>query len=234
VYDKDDVALKCWNMTACYTAGSRHPVLKEVNLEVRRQEIVGLLGPNGSGKSSTLNAIVGHLRILQGTVSFNGEEISRSAPEAIARRGARLFPQGGRIFSDLTVDENLQVAASCAPRRSVIEKDVAYQWFPDLAPRAGSRAGLLSGGQRQMLSLSMVLLHVQVRQPLIFLLDEPSGSLDPPHRKRLAEVLLEARDHYGVSILLAEENAVFAKQVCERFYQFVEPGRVEPFTSGTT
>jgi len=234
VYDKDVIALKCQNVTACYAGGSQHPVLREVNLDVRRQEIVGLLGPNGSGKSSTLNAIVGHLRILQGAVFLNGEEISHLAPEATARRGARLFPQGGRVFSDLTVDENLQVAASCAPRGAVIEKDVAYGWFPDLAPRSGSRAGLLSGGQRQMLSLSMVLVYMQVSQPQVFLLDEPSGSLDPPHRKRLAEVLRQARDQYDVPVLLAEENAVFAKEVCERLYQFVEPGHVEPFSSGTT
>ena len=229
MHEGNDAILKCENMTACYGRGSQHPILNEVNIEVKKREIVGLLGPNGSGKSSTLNAVLGHLRIMQGAVFLNGEEVSHLPPEAIARRGARLFPQGGRIFPDLTVDENLQVVASCAPRGCAIDKDKAYEWFPDLTPRSGSRAGLLSGGQRQMLSLGMVLLYMQVRQSLVFLLDEPSGSLDPPHRKRLAEVLRRARDQYGVPILIAEENAIFAKEVCERFYQFVEPGRIEPF-----
>lgn len=225
----NSVAISCNDLTACYGRALGQPVLKEVTLEVKRAEIVGLLGPNGFGKSSTLNALMGFLRILKGEVHFYGENISYLEPEAIVRKGVRLFPQGGRIFPELTVDENLKVVASCAPRASTIKRQDAYNWFPDLAPRSGTRAGLLSGGQRQMLSLGMVLLYMQVRSPLIFLLDEPSGSLDPPHRKRLAQVLREGRDNFGIPILLAEENAVFAKEICDRFYHFVEPGIIEPW-----
>jgi len=229
VAEENDVVLSCQDLTACYGRCSQHAVLNKVNISVKKGEIVGLLGPNGSGKSSTLNAMFGHLHILQGAVYFKHERISDLAPEQIVRKGLRLFPQGGRVFSDLTVDENLRVVASCAPRHSKIKRKEAYEWFPDLAPSSEIRAGLLSGGQRQMLSLGMVLLYMQVDEPLVFLLDEPSGSLDPANRRRLADLMHKGRDQYGVEIIIAEENAVFAKEVCERFYQFLEPGCVEPF-----
>ncbi len=225
----NNVILSCCNLTACYGKNSEHAVLEDVNINVRKKEIVGILGPNGHGKSSILKALLGLLNISQGEVLFNSEKINHLPSEKIVQKGIRLFPQGGRVFSDLTVDENLQVVASCAPSNSKIEKTEAYEWFPDLSPRSGTRAGLLSGGQRQMLSLGMVLLYMQVNKPLIFLLDEPSGSLDPVNRKRLAEVLRKGRDQYNVEMIIAEENAVFAKEVCERFYQFVEPGRIESF-----
>ncbi len=225
----NNIILSCYDLTACYGKDSEHAVLENVNISVRKKEIVGLLGPNGYGKSSMLNAMLGLLHISQGEVHFNREKVSHLSSEKIVQKGIRLFPQGGRVFSDLTVDENLQVVVSCAPRNSRIEKKEAYEWFPDLSPRSGTRAGLLSGGQRQMLSLGMVLLYMQVDKPLVFLLDEPSGGLDPTNRKRLVNVLRKGRDQYNVGMIIAEENAVFAKEVCERFYQFVEPGCIEPF-----
>lgn len=225
----NDIILRCHGITTCYTGCSEHAVLREVDISVEKGEIVGILGPNGSGKSSTLNSVMGHLRILCGEVYFGSEKVSGLHPEDVARKGVRLFPQGGRVFPDLTVEENLQVAASCVPRRHAVKKEKVFEWFPDLAPRKRTRAGLLSGGQKQLLSLGMVLLYMQVPESTVFLLDEPSGSLDPQNRNRLAEVLLEARDQYGASILIAEENAVFAKHVCSRFYRFVEPGQLEPF-----
>ena len=141
--------------------------------------------------------------------------------------GVRWFPQGGRVFADMTVAENLGVAASRVPGKQALGAERAYEWFPDLAPRAQSRAGLLSGGQRQMLSLGMVLLYMFAPGPVVFLLDEPSGGLDPAHRERLGEILRQARDEHGKGILLAEENAVFAKRVSDRYYRFIEPGVVE-------
>lgn len=219
--------LYCQDLTACYKHGPQYPVLKEVNIEIRKGEITGLLGPNGSGKSSTLNAMVGVLHILHGSVYFNNRKINHLTPEKIIRKGLRLFPQGGRIFSELTVEENLEVVKSCIPQGYTIDKDRAYKWFPDLTSRSCTRAGLLSAGQKQMLSLGMVLLYMQIGESLVFLLDEPSGSLDPLNRKRLAKILHEGIEHYGITIILAEENAVFAKEVCERFYHFVEPGRIE-------
>ena len=220
-------ALKCRNLVANYEQGSQHPVLTNVNIDVKRQEIVGLLGPNGSGKSSLLKTIHGHLRIVKGTIYINGKEVTRLSPESIVQEGVRYFPQGGHIFTELTVNENLDVIASCVPRGFTIDKSLVYKWFPDLLPRSGTRSGLLSGGQRQMLSLGMILLFMQLDQPQVFLLDEPSGGLDPTNRKRLTDILLVARNQYEAAILLAEENAVFAKEVCERFYHFIEPGHIE-------
>ncbi len=219
--------LVCRGLTACYGSRTQHPVLQDVSFEIRPGEIVGLLGPNGAGKSSVMNAVMGNLCVTAGQVFFNEEDITSLSPEAIVRRGLRLFPQGGHIFPDLTVNENLLVAASCAPRGQTIQTSKTYDWFPDLSQRSSSRAGLLSGGQRQMLSLATVLLYAQVRTPSVFLLDEPSGSLDPTNRSRLASALQEVRDQYGVSVFLAEENAVFARETCHRFYQFVEPGLVK-------
>ncbi len=218
--------LSCDDLAAYYGRTPTHPVLEGVNLEVAAGEIVGLLGPNGFGKSSTLKALGGSLSLLRGAVRFNGQDISRVHPERIANLGVRWFPQGGRVFPDLSVEENLSVAASRVPGRRRIDIGCAYQWFTDLAPRASTRAGLLSGGQRQMLSIGMVLMYMFARAPVMFLLDEPSGSLDPAHRERLADILRQARDEHAAGVLLAEENAVFAKHVCDRFYRFTEPGRV--------
>ncbi len=225
--NENEVILSCCNLTARYGQAER-PVLHGISIEVHSAEIVGLLGPNGSGKSSMLNAMTGRLRILQGDVRFNGETLLGLTPDAVARRGVRLFPQGGHIFPDMTVEENLRVAASCLPPGQDTPTNSAYKWFPDLSPRATSRAGLLSGGQKQMLSLAMVLLYVHAEGPRVFLLDEPSGGLDPTNRGRLAEMLREARECHGVSVLIAEENAVFAKKVCDRYFVFSEPGRIQP------
>lgn len=222
-----DLPLMCRNLVAHYEQGSQHPVLTDVNIEVNRKEIVGLLGPNGSGKSSLLKTIHGQLHIVKGMICIHGKEVTRLSPEYIVREGVRFFPQGGHVFTELTVNENLQVIASCVPRGHSIDKSSVYKWFPDLFLRSSTRAGLLSGGQRQMLSLGMILLFMQLDHQQIFLLDEPSGGLDPTNRKRLADVIIEARDQYGTAILIAEENAVFAKEICGRFYRFIEPGCIE-------
>ena len=225
--DENGALLQCRDLSAVYGRTSQHPVLERVNLDVSAGEIVGLLGPNGFGKSSTLKVIQGSLSLVRGSVRFDGQEIDRLSPERIAGMGVRWFPQGGRVFADMTVAENLKVAATRVPGERTPGADRVYDWFPDLAPRANSRAGLLSGGQRQMLSLGMVLLYMFAPGPVVFLLDEPSGGLDPAHRERLGEILRQARDEHGKGILLAEENAVFAKRVSDRYYRFIEPGVVE-------
>ena len=218
--------LSCRNLVAAYKRSAEHPVLEDINIEVAAGEIVGLLGPNGFGKSSTLKALCGSLPILSGQVCFDERDITGLPSETIANLGVRQFPQGGHVFSDLSVEENLRVAASCVPGRAV-EIGPAYKWFTDLTPRARTRAGLLSGGQRQMLSLSMVLLYMFAPGQVLFLLDEPSGSLDPNHRRRLAQAIRHAREEHQVGVLVAEENATFAKDICDRFYNFTEPGRVQ-------
>ncbi len=220
--------LRCHDLTARYGRSSTHPVLEGVTLDVEAGEIVGLLGPNGFGKSSTLKVIQGSLSLVRGSVRFDGQEIDGLSPERIAGMGVRWFPQGGRVFADMTVEENLRVAASRVPEVDRIPSGFAYAWFPDLKLRTGTRAGLLSGGQRQMLSLSMVLVYMFARDAVVFLLDEPSGSLDPSHRERLGGILQQACSERGKGVLLAEENAVFAKKVCGRFYRFAEPGCVRP------
>jgi branched-chain amino acid transport system ATP-binding protein len=211
---------------AAYRHAAEHPVLEDISIEVAAGEIVGLLGPNGFGKSSTLKALCGSLPIMSGRVWFNKWDITGESPEKIASMGVRCFPQGGHVFSDLSVEDNLKVAAACVPRPGADPRH-AYEWFADLAPRARTRAGLLSGGQRQMLSLSMVLIYMYAPSPVVFLLDEPSGSLDPSHRQRLAEVIRHAREDHHVGVLVAEENAAFAKEICDHFYSFTEPGRVQ-------
>ena len=219
--------LQCHDLSAAYGGGSQQAVLEHVSLEVDAGETVGLLGPNGFGKSSTLKAIQGNLAILHGSVRFDGCEINGLSPERIAAQGLRWFPQGGRVFADMTVEENLAVAASRVPGKRALAARQAYEWFPELASRAASRAGLLSGGQRQMLSLSMVLIYMFAPGPVVFLLDEPSGSLDPVNRGRLAEILRQALHECHKGVLVAEENAVFAKGVCHRYYRFTEPGVIE-------
>ena len=175
-----------------------------LSLEVDRGEIVGLIGPNGAGKSSTLHAIMGAVRVAAGDVRVRGESVVGKRPEAVARKGVALVPEGRRIFADLTVDENLKLGLAGRRSRDGIAEDLTrvYELFPAVKESLRRKAGTLSGGQQQQLAIARAL----VADPEVLLLDEPSLGLAPHMVDVVFETLAAIRDR-GLAVLLVEQRA---------------------------
>lgn len=190
------------------------PAVRGIDLEVEQGEIVALLGLNGAGKSSSLNALVG-LVPSAGQISFLGQPISGMATEDIVRSGIALVPEGRRIFPDLTIAENLHLGAAVhldkAAEKTLLEEQL--QRFPILKERLQQKAGLMSGGEQQMLAIARALMS----RPKLLLLDEPSLGLAPQIIAQVFDLLVELNTS-GISILLVEQNAVQALDIAHRGY----------------
>jgi branched-chain amino acid transport system ATP-binding protein len=189
--------------------------LRGVSLTVDENEIVTLIGANGAGKTTTLNTISGLLVPKEGSVHFDGEDVTHVPPHHIVTRGIVQVPEGRRIFAQLTVDENLHMGAYTIDDKAVIAEGIqnAYELFPRLKERRGQVAGTLSGGEQQMLAMGRALMT----KPRILLLDEPSMGLAP----NLVEYIFETIERIhaeGAAILLVEQNAAQALSVAHRGY----------------
>jgi branched-chain amino acid transport system ATP-binding protein len=189
--------------------------LRGVSLTVDENEIVTLIGANGAGKTTTLNTISGLLVPKEGSVHFDGEDVTHVPPHHIVTRGIVQVPEGRRIFAQLTVDENLHMGAYTIDDKAVIAEGIqnAYELFPRLKERRGQVAGKLSGGEQQMLAMGRALMT----KPRILLLDEPSMGLAP----NLVEYIFETIERIhaeGAAILLVEQNAAQALSVAHRGY----------------
>jgi branched-chain amino acid transport system ATP-binding protein len=177
--------------------------VRNLSLRVDRGEIVGLIGPNGAGKSTTLHAITGLAPAHEGEVRLDGESLLERPPEAIARAGVALVPEGRRVYASFTVEENLRLglaARGAGNGRGALEE--AYELFPMLREARSRPAGALSGGQQQQLAIGRAL----VARPSVLLLDEPSLGLAPRAVEDVFETLAAIRER-GVSILLVEQRA---------------------------
>jgi len=193
-------------------------ILFDLDLEVRRGEVVALMGRNGAGKSTTIKAVMGLVE-RRGSVSFNGEDISRLKPYEIARRGLGYTPEDRRIFSDLTVMENLDVGRQ-PPRRFAdgtpapsFTPESLFKLFPNLAEMRNRLGNRMSGGEQQMLTVARTLMG----NPLLLLLDEPSEGVSPLILEQMANTILTLKEQ-GMSMLLSEQNVHFARLVSDRAY----------------
>ena len=189
--------------------------VRDLSLEVRAGEIVGLIGPNGAGKTSTLHAIMGAVPVADGDIRLHGRSLRGTAPEAIARSGIALVPEGRRIFAELTVDENLRLGLTARRRRNGGEEalDEVRSLFPVLAQFCQPPAGTLSGGQQQQLAIARAL----VAAPDLLLLDEPSLGLAPRVVYVVFEVLETIRQR-GITVLLVEQRAQRTVAFADRTY----------------
>ena len=179
------------------------PAVRGLNLVVERGELIGLIGPNGAGKSTTLHAIMGVVPAAEGDVRFAGQSIRGRAPEAIARAGISLVPEGRRIFGALSVEENLQLGLAARRRGGAANPlAAAYELFPMLRDFRARHAGALSGGQQQQLAIGRAL----VAAPEVLLLDEPSLGLSPTVVDAVFAALTAIRES-GVTVLLVEQRA---------------------------
>jgi len=200
--------------------GKAH-ILFDVTLDVRAGEVVVLLGRNGAGKSTTLKSIIGMVPLQRGRIRFDGSDITRLKPHEIARLGLGYVPEERRIFTDLTVLENLEVGRQ-APREGVATWDFERigRLFPNLAEMPQRLGGRMSGGEQQMLTIGRTLMG----NPLCILLDEPSEGVAPVIVDQMAEAIRELKAQ-GVAILLSEQNLRFAHEVADRAY-IIEKGRI--------
>jgi branched-chain amino acid transport system ATP-binding protein len=188
--------------------------LQGVDLEVRRGEVVTLIGANGAGKTTTLKTISGLLHPRTGKVEFEGKDISKRAPHELVREGIGHAPEGRRIFSRLTVLENLQMGGFTRPTAEIVEDtERVMSLFPRLRERATQQGGTLSGGEQQMLAIGRALMS----RPRVLLLDEPSLGLAPILVQQIFAIIKEINEA-GTTILLVEQNALQALNVAHRGY----------------
>ena len=218
-----NMLLEAKGLCAWYGAAQ---ILYDVDLEVRRGEVVALMGRNGAGKSTALKSLIGMLDKRRGSVSFLGADISTSETHQITRSGLGFVPEDRRIFTDLTVTENLAVGrqpprfwpdGSAAP---VWTPERLFKLFPNLGEMPDRLGGRMSGGEQQMLTVARTLMG----NPYVVLLDEPSEGVAPVIVEQMVRTILELKSR-GVSILLCEQNMRFAALVCDRAY-VLEKGQI--------
>ena len=218
-----EVLLEASGLCAWYGAAQ---ILFDVDLQVRKGEVVALMGRNGAGKSTTLKTLIGMVEKRRGSVHFMGYDLSRSEPHAAARRGLGFVPEDRRVFTDLTVLENLDVGRQ--PPRRWPDGSAAPQWtperlfqlFPNLGEMPDRPGGRMSGGEQQMLTVARSLMG----NPYLLLLDEPSEGVAPLIVEQMAQMILALKQQ-GVSILLSEQNMHFAALVSDRAY-VLEKGQI--------
>jgi branched-chain amino acid transport system ATP-binding protein len=189
--------------------------LKGVSLEVNEGEVVTLIGANGAGKSTTLRSINGLNHPRQGTIRFQGKDITNDAPHNIVKMGISQSPEGRRLFPRMSVTENLEMGAFQRSDRSGIKAgmDRVFTLFPRLQERRHQKAGTLSGGEQQMCAIGRALMA----EPKLLMLDEPSMGLAPLFVEKIFEIITEINEQ-GTPILLVEQNALMALDVARRGY----------------
>jgi branched-chain amino acid transport system ATP-binding protein len=197
--------------------------IRGVSLEVRRGQIATVLGSNGAGKSTILKTISGIIDPRRGTIEFQGTQIASRDPSDIVRMGLSHVPEGREVFPLLSVRDNLLMGAYTRGDRDEVARDMelVYGYFPILKERAAQDAGLLSGGQQQMLAISRALMA----RPQLILLDEPSLGLSPKLTKEIFEIVVRINRERGTTILLVEQNANMALNAADYGY-VLENGRI--------
>jgi branched-chain amino acid transport system ATP-binding protein len=212
------VLLEAAGLTSHY---GRIPALKGIDLRIEPGELVALVGANGAGKTTLLRALSGVQRVTSGSVRFDGVDITAARPDVRVRLGIAQVPEGRQVFGPLSVEDNLVLGAYVRPAReagSALER--VYALFPVLAERRAARAGMLSGGQQQMLAIGRALMA----GPRLLLLDEPSMGLAP---RLVAEIFaaIRALREAGTTIFLVDQNARAALAIADRGY-VLETGRI--------
>ncbi|WP_038217957.1 ABC transporter ATP-binding protein [Xenophilus azovorans] len=218
-----EILLEAKSLCAWYGAAQ---ILYDVHLEVGRGEVVALMGRNGAGKSTTLKALMGMLAKRRGAIRFLGHDLSKAEPHHAARLGLGFVPEDRRVFTDLTVTENLEVGRQAG--RQWADGSAAPLWtpeklfklFPNLGEMPDRPGGRMSGGEQQMLTVARTLMG----NPYLVLLDEPSEGVAPVIVEQMANMILELKAQ-GVSILLSEQNMHFAELVSDRAY-VLEKGQI--------
>jgi len=207
----DDSVVRADGLVAGYLPGVN--ILDGADLYCKPGELVGIIGPNGAGKSTLLKSLFGLVRIHEGTVTLNGQEITNQRADQLVTKGIGFVPQTNNVFPSLTIEENLEMGCYQEPKKFSARFDFVADIFPRLAERRKQRAGQLSGGERQMVAMGRALMM----EPSVLLLDEPSAGLSPVLQD---EVFVQTRNinRAGVSVIMVEQNARRCLQICDRGY----------------
>ena len=194
--------------------------IRGVSLEIPDKKIVTLIGANGAGKSTTLRTVAGLVKPDSGSIELDGEEITGKSPNEIIERGIALVPEGRRVFSNLTVLENIKIGGYL--RKDSLDSDIKkmYDLFPILKERNWQQAGTLSGGEQQMLAVARALMS----KPKIIMMDEPSLGLAPLIVRDIFDIIKEINNQ-GVTVLLIEQNANMALKIADKAY-VMETGKI--------
>ena len=193
--------------------------VRNIDIDIKKGEIITIVGSNGAGKTSTLNAIMNLIK-KSGEIKFLDTDISKFSTDKIVKRGISLVPEGRRVFINLTVDENLDLGAYNNEKNRAVLKEKMYKLFPRLADKKTQLAGNLSGGEQQMLAIARALMN----EPKLLILDEPSLGLAPKIVLDVFEIILELKKS-GITILLVEQNAFAALKISDYAY-VLENGKI--------
>ena len=198
-------------------------ILKGVNIEVRKKEIVAVIGPNGAGKSTVIKSVFNIAKVINGEIIFKGKNIRGLKTHELLGVGIVYVPQGRIIFGNLTINENLKMASDFIddPKEADKMLEIVYKQFSILKERENHLAYTLRGGERQMLALGRALMN----KPELLMLDEPSLGLAPKLQRELFQNIKKLRDNAGISILIIEQNAKKAIEISDRVY-LLEDGKV--------
>ncbi len=193
-------------------------ILSEISLEARPGEVTVIVGPNGSGKSTLLKTISGLTTIYEGTVSLDGLVISRLAPHEIAKRGMAYLPQTESVFTQLSVSENIRMAAYTVPSTEIVGRQKsAMEMFPNISSFMKTKVHNLSGGERQMVAMIMAM----IRNPKVVMFDEPTANLSPKISTQVLGTIRSLAKDKGLTVLLVEQNARKALEMGDRAYLLV-------------
>jgi branched-chain amino acid transport system ATP-binding protein len=199
------------NLVAGYLPGVN--ILNGCSIEARQGELIGIIGPNGAGKSTLLKAIFGQVKVRDGRISLNGDDITGLKANKLVERGVGMVPQNNNVFPSLTIEENLQMGIYQQPKHYAERLEFVVGLFGELKKRLKQRAGSLSGGERQMVAMGRALMM----NPKVLLLDEPSAGLSPV-RQDEAFIRVSEINKAGVTTIMVEQNARRCLQICDRAY----------------
>jgi ABC-type branched-subunit amino acid transport system ATPase component len=193
-----------------------YDILKGVNLYVDKGEVVCVIGPNGAGKSTVFKALYGFIKVRQGQVAFDGQDITDARPQEALKAGVSIVPQLRSVFPQMTVLENLELGLFLERDRGRVQKRIQdiFELFPRLAERAKQKAGTMSGGEQRMLEIGRALMP----EPKLLLMDEPSAGLAPLVSKAIFEQILNLNRNIGLTVLMIEQNARQGLEISNRGY----------------
>lgn len=193
-------------------------ILFDINLEIEPKKITAIVGPNGSGKSTLLKTIFGLTNVFSGNIFYEGKDITRIKPHIAAKIGIAYLPQVENVFSELTIEENLKMAAYTLNEEEA-EKRIkeVLDFFPVLKKKYKDKAKTMSGGERQMLAIALNL----IRSPKLMMFDEPTANLAPIIVKQILDSIIRLCEENGITVVLVEQNAIRALEVADKAYLLV-------------
>ena len=209
--DSTQPVVEVKNITAGYLPGVN--ILNDCSLIANKGELIGIIGPNGAGKSTLLKSIFGQVKVREGSILLNGDDITGLTANKLVGKGVGFVPQNNNVFPSLTIEENLQMGLFQNPKIYEERLDFVTSIFAELGKRLKQRAGSLSGGERQMVAMSRALMM----DPAVLLLDEPSAGLSPV-RQDEAFIRVSEINQAGVTTIMVEQNARRCLQICDRGY----------------